>query len=207
MCISNTARRRSLKLTDSVRQDVAEAAHGGNLDARGLNGVTFKCLSTTPIPHCPGKVTALVAPEPLPVLNYLSKDVEVHQELICFSHLKDNASIRSNEPLTHHKRTNQAPKSGYTTIANAAPRELVKTAVCNISTPNRNQRRNKREPRIDRPYKDYAFEPPSDKNYVTRGGVLEPFPLKLHRVLDQIDMEGHSNIVGWQIHGRCCKFF
>ena len=35
-----------------------------------------------------------------------------------------------------------------------------------------------------------------------RGGVAISFPLKLHAVLDQVEMDGLSHIVSWQPHGR-----
>lgn len=35
-----------------------------------------------------------------------------------------------------------------------------------------------------------------------RGGVVKPFPLKLHEMLDQIEDEGLASVVCWQPHGR-----
>lgn len=35
-----------------------------------------------------------------------------------------------------------------------------------------------------------------------RGGVIVPFPIKLHRMLDGVEAEGLSHIVSWQPHGR-----
>lgn len=35
-----------------------------------------------------------------------------------------------------------------------------------------------------------------------RGGVLEPFPFKLHRMLESVEAEGMASIVSWQPHGR-----
>lgn len=36
-----------------------------------------------------------------------------------------------------------------------------------------------------------------------RGGVSVSFPLKLHQVLEQVEVDGHSHVVSWQPHGRC----
>ncbi|CAJ1954840.1 unnamed protein product [Cylindrotheca closterium] len=36
-----------------------------------------------------------------------------------------------------------------------------------------------------------------------RGGVVTPFPLKLHSMLEAVQSEGLEHIVSWQPHGRC----
>ena len=38
-----------------------------------------------------------------------------------------------------------------------------------------------------------------------RGGIYDPFPLKFHRVLDEIKHEGMDSIVSWVSHGRAFK--
>lgn len=204
MCVSNTVRRRSLNLTALERGDTVTAPHNGYLGAGGLKRVTMKCLSTAPTPQSLANVTPLVAPGHLPVPHTFPS--EAHKELILSSLAKDNAAMRSNQHLIHHTRPYQFKgKTGYTTIANAAPSRLVKKITRKTLTFTQDQLMDNRDPRIDRPYRDYAFESPSVEKYVTRGGVTEPFPLKLHRMLDQIDTDGHGSIVGWQTHGRCCK--
>ena len=35
-----------------------------------------------------------------------------------------------------------------------------------------------------------------------RGGVQHPFPTKLHQVLEDMEKNGHENIMGWMPHGR-----
>lgn len=35
-----------------------------------------------------------------------------------------------------------------------------------------------------------------------RGGVQHPFPAKLHQVLEEMEKNGHENIMGWMPHGR-----
>jgi hypothetical protein len=36
-----------------------------------------------------------------------------------------------------------------------------------------------------------------------RGGVSVPFPVKLHEVLDQVEVDGFDHVMSWQAHGRC----
>lgn len=36
-----------------------------------------------------------------------------------------------------------------------------------------------------------------------RGGVVTPFPEKLHQLLENVDKEGYADIISWQPHGRC----
>ena len=38
-----------------------------------------------------------------------------------------------------------------------------------------------------------------------RGGVYDPFPIKLHRMLDQTEDEGLDSVVSWLSHGRAFK--
>jgi hypothetical protein len=44
------------------------------------------------------------------------------------------------------------------------------------------------------------LDPPADRR--NRGGVTEPFPEKLHRMLDTCEREGLSDVVGFFSHGR-----
>lgn len=36
-----------------------------------------------------------------------------------------------------------------------------------------------------------------------RGGVAVAFPLKLHAVLEQVEIDGYASVVSWSPHGRC----
>lgn len=38
-----------------------------------------------------------------------------------------------------------------------------------------------------------------------RGGIYDPFPLKFHRMLDQVRDEGQESVVSWLCHGRAFK--
>ncbi|CAJ1959218.1 unnamed protein product [Cylindrotheca closterium] len=40
-------------------------------------------------------------------------------------------------------------------------------------------------------------------NHPARGGVITPFPLKLHEMLRDLEQDGFGHIVSWQPHGRC----
>lgn len=60
-------------------------------------------------------------------------------------------------------------------------------------------------------YHDHAFDPDeNDEEEIEdvsgqrrRGGVAVAFPLKLHSVLEQVEMDGLAHVVSWQPHGRC----
>lgn len=63
------------------------------------------------------------------------------------------------------------------------------------------------------PYIDYRSVPVTlikkmmpalkSKRKGPRGGVSEPFPVKLYEMLVGVRQDGAENIVGWQSHGRC----
>jgi HSF-type DNA-binding len=42
-----------------------------------------------------------------------------------------------------------------------------------------------------------------DGQHRRRGGVSVAFPVKLHEVLDQVEVDGFAHIISWQEHGRC----
>lgn len=55
-------------------------------------------------------------------------------------------------------------------------------------------------------YHDHASDPSVDPNlikYKAKGGVVVPFPVKLHSMLDKIEADGLGHVVSWQPHGRC----
>lgn len=43
----------------------------------------------------------------------------------------------------------------------------------------------------------------SEEEQPRRGGVSIAFPVKLHAVLDQVEVDGLADVVSWQPHGRC----
>jgi hypothetical protein len=38
-----------------------------------------------------------------------------------------------------------------------------------------------------------------------RGGVYDPFPIKLHRMLDEVSSAGFESVVSWLEHGRAFR--
>ena len=54
-------------------------------------------------------------------------------------------------------------------------------------------------------YHDHAADltiDPSLVKHKAKGGVLTPFPVKLHDMLDRIEADGLGHVVSWQPHGR-----
>jgi len=59
---------------------------------------------------------------------------------------------------------------------------------------------------MERHYSDHAADQTLDPNlikYKAKGGVIFPFPVKLHEMLDQIESDGLADVVSWASHGRC----
>ncbi|KAL7464016.1 hypothetical protein ACHAXS_004361 [Conticribra weissflogii] len=55
-------------------------------------------------------------------------------------------------------------------------------------------------------YHDHSTDPtvdPSKIKHKAKGGVITPFPVKLHEMLDRIEADGLAHVVSWQPHGRC----
>lgn len=59
-------------------------------------------------------------------------------------------------------------------------------------------------PHVDHSYHEHMNDclPSQKKKIVTRGGVVHPFPVKLHFLLDQIHLDGKEDVIGWMEHGR-----
>lgn len=55
-------------------------------------------------------------------------------------------------------------------------------------------------------YHDHSADPtvdPAQIKHKAKGGVVIPFPVKLHSMLDAIERDGYAHIISWQPHGRC----
>jgi len=53
-------------------------------------------------------------------------------------------------------------------------------------------------------YHDHANDVETERKHIpARGGVITPFPLKLHAMLEAVEQEGLEHVVSWQPHGRC----
>lgn len=60
-------------------------------------------------------------------------------------------------------------------------------------------------PEIQRNYKDYSNVPDEAIDIaaaVQMGNTQQPFPVKLHYMLDEVENQGLDDIVGWEVHGR-----
>ena len=59
---------------------------------------------------------------------------------------------------------------------------------------------------MERHYSDHAADmtlDPSLIKYKAKGGVIFPFPVKLHEMLNHIESDGLADVVSWASHGRC----
>lgn len=59
--------------------------------------------------------------------------------------------------------------------------------------------------RIRREYVDHMGDDVEHYQLVKRKGhgVKVPFPVRLHQALDEIENDGHGDVISWQPHGRC----
>mmetsp|Transcript_4733 Transcript_4733/g.6899 ORF Transcript_4733/g.6899 Transcript_4733/m.6899 type:complete len:389 (-) Transcript_4733:79-1245(-) len=59
---------------------------------------------------------------------------------------------------------------------------------------------------VQHDYHDHAADltvDPKTIKHKAKGGVITPFPVKLHSMLDMIEADGLAHVVSWQPHGRC----
>lgn len=56
---------------------------------------------------------------------------------------------------------------------------------------------------VEHHYHDHATENESIDERPARGGVTTPFPIRLHKMLDKMEADGHADVISWQPHGRC----
>lgn len=70
---------------------------------------------------------------------------------------------------------------------------------------NSSRKQNSRHPHIvvEHHYHDHANDDDSIDERPARGGVTTPFPIRLHKMLDKIEADGHGDVISWQPHGRC----
>ncbi|CAB9526850.1 Heat stress transcription factor [Seminavis robusta] len=55
---------------------------------------------------------------------------------------------------------------------------------------------------VEHDYHDHANELELIDERPARGGVTTPFPIRLHKMLDQMQEDGHADVISWQPHGR-----
>lgn len=56
---------------------------------------------------------------------------------------------------------------------------------------------------VDHSYHDHSSDNIVPRRRCAKGGVITPFPQKLHQVLMRMDEDGYGDIMSWQPHGRC----
>jgi len=73
------------------------------------------------------------------------------------------------------------------------------------STQNKGRKHSSRHPHIvvEHHYHDHANEHDLVDERPARGGVTTPFPIRLHKMLDKMEADGHGDVISWQPHGRC----
>jgi len=89
---------------------------------------------------------------------------------------------------------NQKPRLGSTAVAPLQQGNNSKVAIQVLGTSLRKK---------DSPYLDVsALQDPDVSDKRTRGGVTEPFPEKLHRMLEEVQKQGKDDIISFFSHGR-----
>ena len=87
---------------------------------------------------------------------------------------------------------------------NANSMDLQSLLCANINLEQQQKQDNKPHITVQHDYHDHANDVEVERKHVpARGGVITPFPLKLHAMLEAVEQEGLSHIVSWQPHGRC----
>jgi hypothetical protein len=96
-----------------------------------------------------------------------------------------------------------AVKPDFAASANANKRTLM-LATCQKQI-KKTSRAMKRHITVQHNYHDHAADICGDnRGHVrARGGVVTPFPIKLHAMLDAVETDRLDDIVSWQTHGRC----
>jgi hypothetical protein len=96
-----------------------------------------------------------------------------------------------------------AVKPDFNASASANKRTLM-LATCQKQMKN-TSRAMKRHITVQHNYHDHAADICGDnRGHVrARGGVITPFPVKLHAMLDAVKTDRLDDIVSWQPHGRC----
>lgn len=87
------------------------------------------------------------------------------------------------------------------TQSSAPPIKLV-----NVPAPVRHRHNGANPQVVQHDYHDHAADltvDPKTIKHKAKGGVITPFPVKLHSMLDMIEADGLANVVSWQPHGRC----
>eukprot|EP01083_Nonionella_stella_P303091 1047777_1 len=161
MCITSTARRRSLT----------------------LQVLPSHLLTTSPAAAVSSKATAEASVSASAVAAAPSASPETQ--------LKYTASPKSPLPTKFNKKI--TTKSSHTNLSSFTPHTHTHLPHHDGLV-------------VQHHYPDHAADPPVDPNLIkhkAKGGVITPFPVNLHDMLDIIEAEGLGHVVSWQPHGRC----
>ena len=114
-------------------------------------------------------------------------------------------------PISHPECTNRSlnQRMGFSTIDYKITSVLTRpistvTLIHNdhsVSSTNENNHTNPLSS-SNNDSSDDADSNSTEEKCVARGGVVTPFPWKLHDMLERVDIDGFEHIVSWQPHGR-----
>lgn len=97
-------------------------------------------------------------------------------------------------------------KAFCSTLSSAKPAACLVETKASIDHENISGHGAKGQVVIRHDYHDHSTDPvvdPGQIKHKAKGGVVVPFPVKLHSMLDAIERDGFANVVSWQPHGRC----
>lgn len=110
--------------------------------------------------------------------------------------LVQNNRVSQAAPMASMVDLNLVPK-----IENSAAKSMPDTDALQALGSRSNERRKKNTPYFDASSLADP-DPVAIANRRTRGGVTEPFPEKLHRLLQECEKRGESDVISFYSHGR-----
>lgn len=140
------------------------------------------------------------------------------------SNLSSEILSTSSAAVSSHATADASSEAPPSELLSLSPLEGLETQLTSTSTPAakpaKKSRKSKKSSTNSKPhylphhdgvptnhqYHDHATDPivdPSLIKYKAKGGVVTPFPVKLHDMLDRIETDGLTNVISWQPHGRC----
>jgi hypothetical protein len=169
MCVTNTARRRSITMlvlpTNLLPPSSAASPFKFETTAAPMKTPSAEIALPPSSAASPFKFETTAAPMKTP-----SADVALTSIMTPDS---QPSSSFSDEVKTHHDASDQRSQGSST---------------------------------MESHYSDHAADQTLDTNlikYKAKGGVIFPFPVKLHEMLNQIESDGLADVVSWASHGRC----
>ena len=115
------------------------------------------------------------------------------------------STMRTRSPKTPIKR--QQNNTTKAAEEEPKPNDIVSSGPPSSAPKNKHQRQQvHRCHQVEHHYHDHAEDVISEEMKVPpvyRGCVRQPFPFKLHTMLDTIEKDGYVSVISWQPHGRC----